>query len=396
MSSPATIYAVGDVFIDRDDPSSAFHDGRLVPADALLFGNCEGVFADTWERALSCGSPVVAPADRAERLHAAGFTVMSLANNHSIDGGYSALLSCRNTLHDLGIGTAGAGENIAAARQPARHALAGTSIATLAYSAVFPHGYEARAAYPGLAPVRAHTFYAPWESNEWNPGIPPHITTQPFPEDLAAFRDDIAEAAGTTNLVIVSVHWGDFTQPFVLTDHERRTAHAAIDAGADIVLGHHHHMLRGVEFYHGKPIFYGLGHYLFDLPNLPDRLAKDGYLGSGNPDDARALTRRFKEYRLGPRDGFPYLPFHKDSRQTGMAVITIADGAIDQVGFRPAVIGPTNNPEHVNPDSPAGKQVLDYLQQCCDAEDLDTQVGSAGSTGLPVDAALLSPRETSQ
>ena len=383
------IYAVGDVFVDREDPAAAFPAGRIAPEGGLLFGNCEGVFADTWQRAPSCGSPVVAPSDRAERLREAGFTVMSLANNHSVDGGYQALLSCRDSLHDLGIATAGAGENITDARQPALQTLAGTSVATLAYSAVFPHGYEARAGYPGLAPVRAHTTYTPWETNEWNPGIAPRVTTQAFPEDLAAFRDDIARAAEANDLVMVSVHWGDFTQPFVLTDHERRLAHAAVDAGADIVFGHHHHMLRGVEIYRGKPIFYGLGHYLFDLPNLPQRIARDGYLGSGNPDDARALTRRFQQYRLGPREGYPMLPFHEDSRMTGMAVLRIVDGSITEVGFRPALIGPSNNPEHVHPGSPTGKQVLDYLQQCCDSEDLNTRIEPAASTGLPPDAALI-------
>ncbi len=394
--SHAMIYAVGDVFVDRDDPTTAFSTGRIAPGDGLLFGNCEGVFADTWQRAPSCGSPVVAPADRAKRLGEAGFSVMSLANNHSVDGGYQALLSCRDTLHALGITTAGAGENIAAARQPAQNTLDGTSIATLAYSAVFPHGYEARAAYPGLAPVRAHTIYTPWETNEWNPGIAPRVTTQPFPEDLAAFQDDIARAASSSDVVMVSVHWGDFTQPLVLTDHERRLAHAAVDAGADIVLGHHHHMLRGIEFYRGKPIFYGLGHYLFDLPNLPQRLAKDGYLGSGNPGDARALARRFNQYRLGPREGYPLLPFHEDSRMTGMAVVQIDDGVITGVGFRPALLGPSNNPEHVHPTSPTGRKILDYVQQCCDAEGLGTRIELAGTSGLPDDAALITSADASQ
>lgn len=389
------IYAVGDVFVDREDPTTAFPSGQIVPKDGLLFGNCEGVFADTWQRTPSCGSPVVAPSDRAKRLREAGFTVMSLANNHSLDGGYEALMSCRSTLHNLGITTAGAGENMLAARQPTRHFLGGASVATLAYSAVFPHGYEARVGYPGLAPVRAHTLYTPWEINEWNPGVSPHVVTHPFPEDLTAFQDDIKQASSNNDLVMVSVHWGDFTQPFVLTDHERRLAHAAVDAGADIVLGHHHHMLRGVEFYHEKPIFYGLGHYLFDLPNLPERIAKDGYLGSGNPDDARSLTRRFGEYRLGPRDGYPLLPFHEDSRMTGMAVVRIVDGVIAEVGFRPALIGPSNNPEHVHPDSAVGKKVLNYLQQCCDAEGLNTRVESVGSAGLPADAALLTGLEVS-
>jgi Bacterial capsule synthesis protein PGA_cap len=387
--SELVIYAVGDVFVDRDDPASAFPDGNIRPGDGMLFGNCEGVFSDSWERAPSCGSPVVAPADRADRLAAAGFSVMSLANNHSVDGGYAALLNCQQKLRDLGIVTAGAGADIRAAREPAMLEASGSRIATLAYSAVFPHGYEARAGYPGLAPVRAHTVYTPWETNEWNPGLAPKVSTQPFAEDLAALRADVTEAARQHEVVVVSVHWGDFTRPFVLTDHERRVAHAAVEAGADIVLGHHHHMLRGVEFYRGKPIFYGLGHYLFDLPNLPARIARDGYLGSGDPADQRALARRFGEYRLGPRDGYPMLPFHEDSRMTGMAVITLRQGSIEKVGFRPALIDSENNPQHLPPDSPDGQRVLAYLQRCCEEEGLATQVIEEFDPDLPKDCARL-------
>jgi hypothetical protein len=71
-------------------------------------------------------------------------------------------------------------------------------------------------------------------------------------------------------------------------------------ASADLVLGHHQQMLRGVEFHQGRPTFYGLGHYVFDLPDLPRRIAED---------DA-ALDRYRDPYLLGPRDGYPLLPFH--------------------------------------------------------------------------------------
>ena len=253
--------------------------------------------------------------------------------------------------------------------------LAGTRIATLAYSAVFPHGYEARAGYPGpgagASPYRLHALGDQRvEPRAGADGSVPSRSPRIWPPCAPMWP----RPRGSTMWCVVSVHWGDFTRPFVLTDHERRVAHAAVDAGADVVLGHHHHMLRGVEFYHGKPIFYGLGHYLFDLPNLPARIARDGYLGSGDPADQRALARRFGEYRLGPREGYPLLPFHQDSRMTGMAVITLRQGTVDKVGFRPALIDPENNPQHLQPESAEGQRVLAYLQRCCDEEGLPTQV----------------------
>ena len=57
-----------------------------------------------------------------------------------------------------------------------------------------------------------------------------------------------------------------------MTDYEFVLARSAIDFGADVVLGHHHHFLRGIELYRSKPIFYGLGHFVFDLPGLGDAL----------------------------------------------------------------------------------------------------------------------------
>jgi hypothetical protein len=394
VSFTVQLCAVGDVFIDRDDPPTALAGTTSALPGGVLFGNCEGVFSDQWERAPSSGSPVVAPAANAVPLARAGFDVLSLANNHSVDGGHGALLRCRQTLQDLGLHTVGAGANSEEARMPACIVKHGVRITFLAYTAVFPHGYEARTAVPGVAPIRAHTFYSPWEVNEWNPGLAPRVSTEPFPQDVDALLSDIANARRAGDVLVVSVHWGDFTRPFVLTDHERRIARLLVDAGADIVFGHHHHALRGVEFHRGSPIFYGLGHYLFDLPHLEQRLARDGYLSAARPEDERALARRFGEYRIRPRDGYPRLPFHEDSRMTGAAVVTVGSNGVGSVGFRPAVIDAANQPNHVAPDDPQGQQVIDYLRRCCAYEGLTTQVArpEKGSE-LPVDCVQLLPGE---
>lgn len=391
MSAELTIFALGDVFVDREEPGSAFRLAAEALADGdIVFGNCEGVFSDAWERAPSSGSPVVAPAKNAAALTAGRFDVMSLANNHSLDGGHGALLATRKALLDNGIQPVGAGENSTEARTPV--VIDGQpSVAFLAYAAVFPHGYEARPGVPGLAPIRAHNTYTPWELNEWQPGLLPKVTTVPFPEDVRALREDVGAARDVADVVVVSFHWGDFTRPFVLTDHERRTARLAIDSGADVVVGHHQHMLRGVEFYQEKPIFYGLGHYLFDLPGLPERQAKDGYLAASAPEDELALARRFGEYQIRPREGYPLLPFHPDSRMTGIAVVRVRAGEragnIVSVGFRPAVIDRDNEPVPFAPDSQEGRRVVDYLRRCCTEEKLPTEVTSPQpGSGLPTDS----------
>ncbi|WP_342394510.1 CapA family protein [Myxococcus fulvus] len=172
--------------------------------------------------------------------------------------------------------------------------------------------------------------------------------------------------------------------PYSLRDHERRTARLAIDHGADVVLGHHHHMLRGVEFHAGRPIFYGLGHYVFDLPNLTERLAKDGYLGVGRPEEMAAWARKFGEYMIRPREGYPLLPFHPDSRMTGAAVVHITPDGRIRAGFLPAIINPANEPIHVAADSDEGRRVVAYLERCCAAEQLPTRlIAPRPDSGLP-------------
>ncbi|WP_035304398.1 CapA family protein [Actinokineospora inagensis] len=393
MAAEISIFAVGDVFIDRADPASALRKARdVLSAGDIVFGNCEGTFSDVWERAPSCGSPVVSPAAHATPLAAAGFSVMSLANNHSVDGGHAAMLTTRDTLRGLGIATSGAGADAREAREVAVVRRGDLRVGFLSYAAVFPHGYEARSATPGLAPLRAHSRYTPWELNEWNPGLAPRVSTEPFPEDVDAFVRDVKAARAEVDVLVASFHWGDFTRPFVLTDHERTIAHLAVDSGVDIVLGHHQHMLRGVEFHRGKPIYYGLGHYLFDLPNLSERLAKDGYLSAASPAAELALDRRFGEYRIRPRVGYPLLPFHEDSRMTGVAVIRVSAEGVVSAGFCPAVIDETNEPVGVAPDSPEGRRVVDYLRRCCDEELLATNVmPPRADSGLPTGSVQLVP-----
>lgn len=374
-----TLLAVGDVFVDRPRPGEAFgHVGGLFAQADALFGNCEGVYAQPWERAPSSGVPVIADPAHVTALAEAGFSVMSLANNHSVDGGFAALLRTRDALRDAGLQTAGAGEDAQTARAPAVVRTAGGSVAVLAYASVFPHGYEARGAVPGLAPLRAHTLYTPWETNEWNPGLLPKVTTVPHEGDVAALCADIARARELADVVVVSVHWGDFTRPYVLTDHERRTARTAIDAGADAVLGHHHHLLRGVELHRGRPILYGLGHFAFDLPDFDRRLAREGYLVDDDPAAERALARRFGDYRLRDRDGYPLLPFHPDARLTVIAVLRRGpEGRLD-AGMVPCVLGADNSPRPVDVASPDGERVLAYLERCCREEDLPVTLDPGG------------------
>ncbi|ADP81206.1 CapA family protein [Pseudofrankia inefficax] len=374
-STGVVLAAVGDVFLDRPDPGRAFSavDHLLRDAD-IAFGNSEGVYARDPDRAPSAGVAIIGPPQSAAPLAPAGFAVLSLANNHIGDAGPRALLENIRLFTDQGIAVAGAGGDQAAAHAPALLERHGVTVAFLAYSSTFPSGYEARAAVPGLAPLRSYNLFRPYEHGEWSPGLAPQVVTVPHEQDHEMLRSDVEKARTAAGVVVVSIHAGDFTRPFVLTDHERRAARLAIDAGADVVLGHHHHLLRGIEFYRGKPILYGLGHFAFDLPDLDRRLRAEGYLGESSPADSLAARRRAGEYRLWPQPGYPLLPFHPDARMTMIAVLRLSPGQPVAVGLVPCTIAPDGRPEpHLGSDAD-GARVLDYLTRCCEAEDLAVRV----------------------
>ena len=373
---PATtvIGLAGDVLVDRDDPPAVFR--RIRPAlDAtdILFGNLEGPYTDEPHQAPSAGVAVIPAGHNLDVYGPVGFSVMSMANNHIVDAGHAAMLDTARRLNAQGVATCGVGRDLAEARQPAIVKANGVTVAFLAYASVFPIGYEARSNVPGLAPVRGYNHYHDRNLNYQAPGIVPVIESIPDRTDFAHLSEDIRLAREKADLVVTSFHWGDFMQPFHLTDHETQTAHFCIDEGADIVVGHHHHILRGIDWYAGKPIFYGLGHFVFDVhielsEEMVERVGGDG-------EDPSF-------YGIAPRKGWPLLPLHAESRMTALVWVTVADGAIADVGFLPCRLNPEGEVFPVDPDSPEGREVVDYVSKGCTTQGLNARVETDGGIDL--------------
>jgi poly-gamma-glutamate synthesis protein (capsule biosynthesis protein) len=134
-------------------------------------------------------------------------------------------------------------------------------------SVYWPTNHEARKDAAGIAVIRGHTAYhVPMFKTRVDvpppnrPGIPPDIITWADAAYLGWFREDISALRPRVDVLVASCHWGlgkDVLQ--YMTD----IAHAAIDAGADIVVGHGPHYSLPIEVYRGKPIFYGLGNFSF-------------------------------------------------------------------------------------------------------------------------------------
>jgi Bacterial capsule synthesis protein PGA_cap len=245
------------------------------------------------------------------------------------------------------------------------------TVALLAYCSVYQAGYEARATAPGLAAMRIHShYYIPeWDAyGKVEPGVRPHVRTFPYPEDLAHLNAAIAQAKPSADVVVTSFHWGTASEPAVLMDCERILGHAAINAGADIVFGHHHHDLRGIAFYKRKPIFYGLVHFAFDLPGLDTALS---------PFEISKL-KQMGEHAIYPREGYPFPPFHPDARMTGIAACVMKGASMTGIGLLPCVINRDSQPVPVSADAEAGQRIVDYMQLIGEQAGISTDYGDYG------------------
>jgi len=242
-----TLVAVGDILLGRSlgtlmeetkDYSMAFRniEPELKSAD-IAFANLEGPF---------CGEPPyygegmvfrVRPAAIAGIVHA-GIDVLSVANNHFANGGDACMGFSLNLARQAGIATAGAGETYEEAHRPAVLVRHGVRFAFLGYT------YADRNDSPGAA----------------------YVISGRNPQRV---REDVAAARRLADVVIVSLHDGTEYTARVAPETEQ-FCHAAIDAGAAVVLGHHPHVPQRIEQYHDGWIFYSLGNFIFQQYTPPE------------------------------------------------------------------------------------------------------------------------------
>ncbi len=147
--------------------------------------------------------------------------------------------------------------------------------------------------------MRGLTLYEQVETDQ--PGTPARVHTFPHRGDLEALRHDVRAAKVQADFVALSIHWGIHFVPSEIADYQRDVAHAAIDDGADAILGHHPHILKGIEVYKGRPIFYSLGNFAIEQPQAFD----PGILQSQSFKDLCALnpTMDPMAVMVGPPDG---------------------------------------------------------------------------------------------
>jgi poly-gamma-glutamate synthesis protein (capsule biosynthesis protein) len=326
LPSRMTLAAVGDCIITRKishrrDPDFLALVDLLRGADCA-WGNCELVFADYREvyPAPKGGDPhTIAPPWGADELAFLGIDFVGVANNHILDFGNEGLFSTLANLERVGIPYAGAGPDLAAASRPGYVDTPAGRIGQVNCASTFPGYFAAAPAHPylkgrpGLNPIRLDqryqfdrelfetlnkaqdTFNELLGYNEFAsmrekqpkdlgyfgevqivPGKGMDLLSAALPKDLDRVTEAIKIARNNSRLVVASIHAHDARHKLEIADPFLQPfARACIDAGADVFLAAGPHVIRGLEIYKGKPIFYCLSNFVFQYPTSWPTAAED-------------------------------------------------------------------------------------------------------------------------
>jgi poly-gamma-glutamate capsule biosynthesis protein CapA/YwtB (metallophosphatase superfamily) len=219
---------------------------RLAPtfrAADLVFVNCEGALSD---HARQVGLNRT-PEKFAKTMRSSGISLVNLANNHTFDAEERGFLDTLRALSSAGIAHVGGGHDLTEARKPVILARNGIKLGFLGYAQFNNMGESAFAA-------------------DGRPGI--------VPMDPFLIKEDIRRLRPQVDYVVVAIHWAT-NRKYDISPDNRKFAHDLIDAGADIIMGHHPPHPKGIEVYHGKVILYAPSNILRGHTNMS---SDDGYL----------------------------------------------------------------------------------------------------------------------
>jgi poly-gamma-glutamate capsule biosynthesis protein CapA/YwtB (metallophosphatase superfamily) len=364
------IAAVGDLMISDPVTNRSLPEARtmyqVLDAADVAFANCEQAVAS--QGTLKGGFPQTAPVEMLDDWKASGLNMLAMANNHAFDLGEAGLFNSIDEARKRGFTVAGAGRNLAEATAPGIATARGQRVALLAFlvcpadfqSEAEMAEYRASATNSGIGLITGERVAVPGQE------LPLLL---PNAADMRTMADAVRKARAEADVVMVSFHqhWnldlpaggggrgrGAAPPPRTLipaqldragnlvAEGRRVVCRAAIDAGADIVIGHGPHVLNGVEMYKAKPIFYSLGHFYLALlkdgralprmqmsPSLV-RLAETNYYLEEHRWGAiaRIFVRRGAVSRIQvlpvwmdvQKDGLPMFPSDADARKINEAM----------------------------------------------------------------------------
>lgn len=312
----------------------------LVRGADAAFTNIEMLFHDyePYPTHESGGTYMRAEPALAKELAWAGFDLGSLANNHTGDYGVEGMRLTQKYVAEAGIVAAGVGLSLPEAREAKFLETAKGRIALVSVSSTFPDHSRAGntrgdvRARPGLNPLRLITTYVvpsarleqlrlaageiagrpaaagdavTLAGRRFVAGPSPGVRTEPHAGDMKEIAAVVASARTLADLVVVTIHAHEsgragITEPATFLP---TFAHAMIDAGADLFVGHGPHVLRAIEVYKGKPVFYSLGDFVFQNETLL-RYPTDNYEEQSLDGDAQPNDYLNKRYNFD-KSGFP-------------------------------------------------------------------------------------------
>ncbi|UIO40140.1 CapA family protein [Brevibacillus brevis] len=386
MTKPIWFSATGDSFITRNLPyrDQAFEEvSSLLHRADVRIANLETTVHDNegYPSAQSGGTWAMSPPSVLQVMKDYGFNMIGWANNHTLDYLYGGLEATERYLNEYGFVHAGAGKNLAEAGAPRYLECEGARVAFIAATSTFHPWWAAgdqrsdSIGRPGINPMRyimTHhiteeklaDLQAIAESTDINafnkllieegfmndPGKEIFLfgnarfmvsdeegtTTQPHPRDLNRIVKTIEQAKRRADYVIVSIHAhemkGDAKE--VAADFLPVFAKACIDAGAHAVVGHGPHLLRGIEIYNNRPIFYSLGDFIFQTEAVTSQPA-DFYEHYGldhNHNVADALEEMSANYTRG-------LCVHKEVWESVIPLWKMQDGELLELELHPIELG---------------------------------------------------------
>lgn len=364
------LVAVGDIAPDRKNPATIFDNvrDRLRTAD-LGFCQLEVNLTTRGARLPQARHTMRGRPEIADALMGAGLEVVSFAGNHTMDWGAEGMLDTLETLERAGVFHMGAGADIDAARKPVIVTRGGVTFGFLAVNSILPQNYWAEENKPGCAPMRAHTIYEQIEHDQ--PGTPARIHTFPHREDLAALVASITALRPQVDVLILSHHAGIHFVPAVVPEYQRDVARAAIDAGADMVLGSHAHILKGMEFYRGKPIVHSLANFALDLKMTPEHAASRGF---------REIQKLSPGWEPDFESNYNFPP---DSAMSMIVEARFEGAGLVDLALLPVWIGRDANPVLLDRDDERFAQILNYLRNMTDEAGFDTEYRPEGNVIRP-------------
>jgi poly-gamma-glutamate capsule biosynthesis protein CapA/YwtB (metallophosphatase superfamily) len=359
------LVAVGDVQPNREDPASLFDlvEPNLSVGDLRI---CQ--LEATLSTRGTVRTDVRNPAHRVhprniDALTAAGFDIVSFAGNNNLDYGLDAFFDSTDLCRENGIAVVGAGHDLAEATAPVTLEGGGAQVAFVNFCSILRDGFAATASRGGISPLRVSTFYEPLENVYEQPGTPSRTVTTVDHRDLSRALDSIREAREHADIVVACFHWGvHFTHDLAM--YQPDVAYAAVESGADLVLGTHPHCLQAIDVYQGVPIFYSLGNFAFEQ----EAVARHG------------VGEYLSFYGLPVDRALPQHPHPRHCRLTLIATLTFDGRTVTEARVTPVYFNDQAQPEAQVAGTDRHEEVMTLIEDL--SSDIGTTIERDGSDGL--------------